>query len=366
MKRGIIMEVQDRHWIVLTPDGEFLKVPRTDYSLDIGQEVVFDAVEPVRRQPWLVVVSVAAAAVLGFFFLFPRLLSDQAYAQSYVYVDVNPSIAIGLNDDKEVVQVKPLNDSAKKMLHHLDYRHENVDQFVLNFLKEAKREGYLHKHDQVVLTGISGDSVSSEALKDVEKTIKNIKHVDNDKLNLNIRTLSMPKLVQSKAEKAGLSPVKYAAWVLAKNEGKVIPVGKLDETPITQLAHEVKPVSDLLNQSLPQDELVKIVKEEPMPPAPAGQPAQGQPAQGQPAQNDNKSKDGKPSASQDSSTPAGTQPSGTPSSNSAPNPQPTSDSQPNPAPSSGSNAPAQKAPDTSGTGQGTSNGTQADSSGASK
>ncbi|MBA4494913.1 anti-sigma factor domain-containing protein [Paenactinomyces guangxiensis] len=262
MNRGIIMEVQTQHWIVMTPDGEFVKVPRSNPSAQIGEEVTFQAKRTAPRRSWITAASVAVAAMLGFFFIFPQLSPNEAHAETYIYLDVNPSVAIGLDSENRVVEVKPLNYSARKLLGRIDYKNATADEFVVDFLVQARSHGYLHKKDHLVLSGIQEEKNSVTAIKNLEKAIKKNRQVGENNLGLAVHTLSIPKKVSAKAAENGLSPTKYAVWLLAKKDGKDIPVEELGEKSITELANDLEPVTEMLEDPLSETEWDQMIQTE--------------------------------------------------------------------------------------------------------
>lgn len=259
MQRGIIMEIHARHWIVMTRDGEFVKIPKTNSAAQIGEEIRFEAERETKRRPWMMVASAAVAAVLGMFFVFPQFFANQAHAETYVYLDLNPSIAIGLDKNQHVVQIKPLNTSAKKLVGKIDWQDKKVDEVALDLIDHAKRDGYLHKKDHVIISGIKEDKNSVTALKSLEKAIEKNSQLSQNSLDLAVHTLVMPKQVQAKAEKTGLSPTKYAVWLLAKKKGQQIPVEELEEKSITELA-DIEPVTEFLQKPLTEQEWNQIIQ----------------------------------------------------------------------------------------------------------
>ncbi|TCS95976.1 anti-sigma factor domain-containing protein [Hazenella coriacea] len=261
MQKGIIMEIHDRHWIVLTSGGEFLQVPKTNQSSQIGEEVSFQVVRQSSRRTWISIASTAVAAMLGFFFFFPQLFVGQPHAETYVYVDVNPSLAIGLDHEGEVVEVRPLNKSAGKLVNQIkDLNGQSADQAVVNILDEAKKQGMLKQKDRVVLTGIKEEKTSATTINKLQNVI--VESSKKQNLDLSVNKLEMPEKVQSKAEETGLSPAKYAAWLVAKKEGQDISVKEIEEKSLTELAKDIKPVSDLLEKPLTEKEWDQIIQVE--------------------------------------------------------------------------------------------------------
>lgn len=263
MQKGIIMEIHDRHWIVLTPGGEFLQVPKTNEMSQIGEEVSFQVVRQSRRRTWISIASTAVAAMLGFFFFFPQLFVGQPHAETYVYVDVNPSLAIGLDKEGEVVEVRPLNKSASKLVNQIkDFKGQSVDQTVVSILDEAKKQGMLKQKDRVVLTGIKEENTSVNTVNKLQSVIEESSKKQN--LDLSVNRLEMPEKVQSKAEETGLSPAKYAAWLVAKKEGRNITVKEIEEKSLTELAKDLKPISELLEKPLTEKDWEQIIEVEEM------------------------------------------------------------------------------------------------------
>lgn len=257
------MEVQPRHWIVLTSDGEFVRVPRRNMALEAGEEVDLhvSAFSSSIRKSWIAAVSAGVAAMIGMFFVLPQMSpSEHGDTQGFVYLDVNPSIAINLDDKENIIEVKPLNKSALKLLRNKTYRNKQVDDFVEQFLDEAKHNGYLHPKDQVVLSGYVDDRTSVKALHKIEELID--EESEEEKLDLNVHTLKLPGEVKEKADQTGLSPAKYAVWRIANKEGKILDVKEIEEMPITKLAQDIKPVSDFLNKPPSDEEWKKIIEED--------------------------------------------------------------------------------------------------------
>jgi len=309
------MEVQTKHWIILTPDGEFMKVPRTNSHAQVGEEICFgEKVAPTRRhRSWIAVASAAVAAMLGMFFMFPSLAPQDAHAETYIYLDVNPSVALGMDENNKVIEVKPLNKSAQKLVAKTDWQKEPVDRVVVDLLKAAKKEGYLQQKDQVILSGAVEEKDSHKTLNSLKSVIK--EEAQEEKLELDVHTVTMPKQVQTQAEKSGLSPVKYAAWLIAKKEGKEIPVEEIGEVPVTELVTDIKPVSEILDTTLSEQQWEKMItndvtaptsNEEPNGPAVGNEPVhEPVPAPGQqnnPAQNPNSQTENQPTPS-DPATP---------------------------------------------------------------
>lgn len=261
MRKGIIMEVQTKHWIILTSDGDFVKVPRTNLQKQLGDEIVFEEKKGFlkRRRSWLAIASGAVAAMLGIYFIIPAFSPKEANAETFIYVDVNPSIALGIDQNERVIQAKPLNKSGQKLLSKTNWQKESIDDVVMGLLDNARQEGYLQQKDQVILSGAIEAEKSRKTLSNLKTAIK--EKSKKNHMELNVHTVTIPKEVQSQAEKTGLSPVKYTAWLMAKKEGKEISVEEIVEAPVNELVTDIKPVSEILDNTLSEQQWQQMISE---------------------------------------------------------------------------------------------------------
>ncbi len=113
--RGIVVEVHESFAIVLSDDGEFLKL-KLKKGLQVGQTILFlkedlipetIASNPVHHK-WISLLTVVAACFL--LWLMPRFNESPVYA--VLSVDINPSFELELDENQEIVNVLSLNESA--------------------------------------------------------------------------------------------------------------------------------------------------------------------------------------------------------------------------------------------------------------
>jgi|GEM_PF-3990509 len=244
MQRGIVIEKQAEHLVILTADGLFKKIPRQDDQADIGDEVTFTVKEELQQRNWKwnwkTYVSGAVAAVLAFFFLFPLFINEKAHAHTHVYIEMEPGVEMRLNDELEVVQIRPLNSRAKALIQKLAWNEEPVKKVVVDYLKQAKTSGYLKRKDKIVLSAINEKGSSTSTLKSIETVIEQDPNVGKKAMDIEILSFAMPKEIKAKAEQTGLTPGKYGVWLLSKKEGKEIPVSQLVKAPISALTEDLE------------------------------------------------------------------------------------------------------------------------------
>lgn len=241
MQRGIVVDIQSTHWVVMTSDDLFLEVPKQDPDVMTGEEVSFsiDAAPSVSvssKRPWIRYFSGAVAAMFALFFLFTAFFGGhEAQAQTHVYVEIHPGVEIGLNEKGEVVQVRPIHKEAEKLLDGLDWKKEPVKEVVVNYLAQAKKQGYLQKKDEIVLSEIIKDENEHSTLASLRTVIEHDPKIGKKELNLHVYTFSLPEVIKEKAETTGLTPGKYGVWLLSKKSGKEIPVEQISKMSLSDL-----------------------------------------------------------------------------------------------------------------------------------
>ncbi len=160
--RGLVLAVEGREAVVLTPAGEFRRVPLDRPDRRVGEEMPL-ALPPARR--WLPALSglaVAAAVLLAVALSGLRGGPPQEgdtpslLVEAYVSVDINPSLELGVGKDAAVVEGRPLNEDGRRLLAAVPHRGRPLAQVLAALVREAARAGYL-------IPGRSGEVVIAAA-----------------------------------------------------------------------------------------------------------------------------------------------------------------------------------------------------------
>jgi hypothetical protein len=260
MQRGIVVEVKARHWVIMTSDGSFIKVPNEDEKVQPGEEITIQPKASKLHHNWKVLVSGAVAALLAFFLLFPYFSGNEAQAKNYIYLEIQPSVAFGINRKDIVVELKPMNQSAQILSSHLEWKQEKVDQVVVEYLKQAKSKGMIKKSDPVVISAVDQDQ-TKVTLKSIRSRIEEDKELTSPKWGLKVFTLPVPRFMQAEVDKSGLTPGKYGVWLLAQHESNTqIPAEEVAQKSIREITGD-QPVSKFLNSPPTEKQWKELVKE---------------------------------------------------------------------------------------------------------
>jgi Anti-sigma factor N-terminus len=167
MKKGIILEIKRDILVMMTPEGEFLtgkKQPYQQYA--IGEEIPFFPLRTESAKPkpfykwnWKVSTSLLTALVV-IIALFSSTMLQNNRAYAYVSVDINPSMELTLNNQQQVIKIKPYNDDAVVLLKKLkNWENDDVSEVTERIFLLSERLGYLKENQNVLITSsIIGES----------------------------------------------------------------------------------------------------------------------------------------------------------------------------------------------------------------
>ncbi|MDZ5470510.1 anti-sigma factor domain-containing protein [Bacillus sp. 31A1R] len=229
MRKGVVLEVDERFLTLLTPEGEFLKARKQNYHYEIGQEIDFFPlpVEEKRKQSFFSILnsfrgkSIVAAA-LAFVLVFVSFLSfnnnDEVYA--YVSMDINPSLELGVNEKLQVIDLIPYNEDGKSIITEIDnWKKKDLEVVSEKILLQLKEKGYLQKHKEIVIGTVHTGKVKEKAEKKLAKTVDDIK-AGASKEQAVVKTIEASKKDREQAKENGLTAGKF---VEAKQKAKKKP-----------------------------------------------------------------------------------------------------------------------------------------------
>lgn len=235
-RRAIVMEMSEKHLIVLTPTGEFRRVPRASITdVDIGDEIqLASRRKPIPRRAWA-----WTAAALVVLLLFPIVMvptSKAAPIVAYVTLDVNPSVELGINDEEEVRELRGLNIEGKELASGIEYKGKHAAEVVASLVEKTNETASSitsEDHDIVIASVVVGDKL--EDPDQFEAELESEIHEAVTKVvpsNDNVTVLSVPKEVREEAERSGVSTGKMAVYLMAKSKNPKVKLDSLKEQSI--------------------------------------------------------------------------------------------------------------------------------------
>lgn len=191
-----------------------------------------------------------------------------AYATpvSYLGVDINPSVELGINALGRVVEVIDYNDDGKAVLEGLDLENMKVDKAVKLIVDTAVDLGFLEEDTDVQLTAVNDDE------EDADKLLKKAKKGTDEALEENdveaevgqaAISLARRDAAREYSEEEGihLSPGKLnliqKLWE-AQNPDEELTADNYDE--VLDLAQDEMDNSDMTYAEAPVKEIMKAIK----------------------------------------------------------------------------------------------------------
>lgn len=127
---GICMELQQNHSVFLLENGRFVSgTPIGNPTIGEVSSFYPTPKSTIRWQPVMAPLIAGAAACMLFLsaIVFP---TEEAY--SYVQVEINPGIELGINQQYEVISVRELNKDGHDLIHQMGKWENNSLQEVVN------------------------------------------------------------------------------------------------------------------------------------------------------------------------------------------------------------------------------------------
>jgi hypothetical protein len=150
-----------------------LKQKTADFIMSLDSTVVsFDAASNIRRRPaaFRRLAFAACAAVL----LCTLSIGGYAVYQtptSYISVDINPSVELGINAFAKVVRVTPFNEDGETVVGALHLMNKNVESAVRLIVAAAADKGFIKDNgtSAIAVTAITNSDAAAEKLEDSAK-----------------------------------------------------------------------------------------------------------------------------------------------------------------------------------------------------
>ncbi|WP_456271754.1 anti-sigma factor domain-containing protein [Bacillus sp. AK031] len=215
MKKGIVMEVKSDTLVMMTPDGEFIKAkkqPSMEYA--VGEELTFFPKTETKSKSILQelkkkiivkpVLSGAAALLMLFFILFPGLHSSEVYA--YVSVDINPSFEISVSKDSDVLEIKPFNEEAEKILSSIsDWKGLSLVEITEDIIELCDENGYMDEQKNVTVTTVFTEEASNSEKSTLKTELAQFTEEKIKDGTAKIAFIDSDKTVREEAHKAGMT-----------------------------------------------------------------------------------------------------------------------------------------------------------------
>jgi hypothetical protein len=238
-RRGIVLELEERKAVVLTPDGDFCRIPRAG-KMEVGMEVAWRegflsmggglASFAGRRSrqanhKWRSMASGLAAAVVigaGVWGYIGFMHPPEAYA--WVSLDVNPSISLKIDKSFRVHKAFGTDADGKTLVSAVDLVGLTLSQATAQVLSYANSHHYLVPQSGILVAvspiqkGVTNTDLSAAAEQAVQNAIRADQSVQL--LHPSVFAVAVPQTVWQAANQAHVSPGRLMSVLVAAMEGQ--------------------------------------------------------------------------------------------------------------------------------------------------
>lgn len=169
--KGLVLETGKNHVILLTPRGEYLRLPTGKKSYEVGAEVEMSQ-PSLWKGTWMR--GLAAGVVL--FLLSTLLLNILAnQPKAYVALDINPSLTLVLNYKGQVIQGEAHNASGAELLEVINVKGMAALQAVEALLEESHRLRYfVSEDDNHIFISLAAPANFKLTAKELRASVSNV------------------------------------------------------------------------------------------------------------------------------------------------------------------------------------------------
>lgn len=272
MNKGVVMEINEKSIIVMTPSGSFERIPSRNRSCQVGEEIVYASRPSGVRQPVFGVMAGLVAAVVLCMMLFsgiPAAFADKTVV-AYVSIDINPSVEIGIDKRERVREMHGLNEKGLELVRSLKYSGKSLEEVTDKLLHKAEEMKVFESGEADIVIASTrvkeesdvDDNLVSEHMKQQILAHVVSKHPDQAE-KIVVTAFSAPAEVLEPAKASGLSLGKYAIYLNARGAGHDVKVEELKQDSVHAIAQETGGISKLVDPSkLKKDSLKELLQEE--------------------------------------------------------------------------------------------------------
>lgn len=242
MSQGIIMALNKKTAVVLKPDGQFVKVRRQQHY-EIGASITdlgtLRAVPRTRQRmlQWGAMTSALLIFLVGIWMVQPPPVV------AYVSMDINPSIELGLDQKERVRTLRAVNEDTEAFIKGLDYKGKALEAVMTEIAQKLVEQHILTvEHPEVVIASVPMRALGVEWEAHVTQTMTRVlneatEQVDTEnKIHLDVTTVSLPAEIRVEAEEKGVSSGKMAFWLVTESQGHEVPIETLKKESLKSIA----------------------------------------------------------------------------------------------------------------------------------
>ncbi|MFZ5626826.1 MAG: anti-sigma factor domain-containing protein [Bacillota bacterium] len=256
--KGMVVKRDDKYLIVLTPDGDFHRIPAKNHQVNPGEEIIFTPASSLSWPGWALGTLAAAVALL---FLLAGLKPQQNPIQqtasqppavkpreniqlaqaepvAFLTVDINPSIELALTENGHIISARGLNSDGQRLLAKAKLEGLTWEEALDQILDLAAKSNYLPGNRQnlivTTLTVVKKNKAKPVLAKERVKLVLAEK-IKAKALPAQAIALEADPSDKEEADKQQVSVGKYLTWKRLKARGKELDIKEVNRRSIREI-----------------------------------------------------------------------------------------------------------------------------------
>lgn len=216
-QKGIILKLKKRCAIIITETCQFYEIKRLP-GMNAGDKIEFAPNDILpqctkfNKKNGTLVACLLIFVLMSMVLLQTYVFNGQTYA--YVSVDINPSVQMAVDADKNVIKVWGLNEDGKEIIYDVNLLKKPVEKAVEEIVNAALEKHYINNEkDNFILIGAvpAIESVEAEEIGALSVRLKAIsqKALGDKKQKAEVGAIASVACQHEKAEKQKVSVGKY-------------------------------------------------------------------------------------------------------------------------------------------------------------
>jgi hypothetical protein len=161
--KGVVLSSNSKSVILLTPSGEYVKVPANNRIFQPGTEIETEL--PSFNNIKKLALAASLFCIIALTFIFNVFTTR---TEAYLALDINPSILLSLGHNAEVIKAEALNREGEEILRDLKLKNLNVIEAVKLILENVHLNNYLFTENNEIFISLAAPSnyvISEEEIK---------------------------------------------------------------------------------------------------------------------------------------------------------------------------------------------------------
>lgn len=244
--KGMVISLEKKKMVVVTEEGDFLKVPIPACRPLPGQTV---SINPDRPQPFTIPiwlrVTVAVLIVSFSALMFKPLAVPQAVAA--VSMDLASSVELTIDKQNRVLSTRANNPQGEEVLRGLDLEDMDIYQAVNTVTNRAVQLGYLQNDGKNTIMVTVAPLIAQEKINVDRNKLQQTMHDELVKQKYKgylVVNKSEDELWQE-AEKMGLTVNQYLLWKKSQEQKTNIELDNIRQQPLAKIADDEAVINEI-------------------------------------------------------------------------------------------------------------------------